>query len=231
MQVFGVTHILWLLGIAGTSAAMAWVVRRQTIPRLYVRAALAAFLIGGELQRYFHDGMRWPDAMPLNPCNITTWVAVIACLSMAPWAVEYTYFAGFSGAGMALLTPDMGAEWPPRFFVNHGGLIVVASAFIFGRMAQLRPRAIPKAYAIFASFIGFTALFDWMTGTNYAYLRQKPAASVLSYLGPWPLYIFGAGGVALILFSVLWLVAPRRAAEGSPASQSLVPVLESDGAV
>ena len=34
-------------------------------------------------------------------------MTVAACLTLKPWIVEFDYFAGMAGAGMALLTPDL----------------------------------------------------------------------------------------------------------------------------
>ncbi len=72
----------------------------------------------------------WPNGLPLEICNVTAWIAFVACLSLTPVTVECTYFWGMSGAGMALLTPDLGAQWPARFFFTHGLLIVTACVLV-----------------------------------------------------------------------------------------------------
>ncbi len=158
--------------------------------------------------RYYTDWFHFPDLLPLNLCNITAWIAVIACLTLSPLAVEFTYFAGFVGAGMALLTPDMGSVWHTRFFVNHGAIIVTGSVLVYGRFAPLRPGAVRRAFGCFLVYCGLVGLFDWKYGANYAYLRTKPGTgSVLSLLGPWPFYLLWAFPVALTLFWLLWLPA------------------------
>jgi hypothetical integral membrane protein (TIGR02206 family) len=210
-QIYGLSHLLWLSGIAGLSIVLARVCRRNLIAQRYVRAALVCLLAGGELMRYYTDRFHFPDLLPLNLCNITAWVAVIACLTLSPLAVEFTYFAGFVGAGMALLTPDMGSVWHTRFFVNHGAIILAGSALVYGRLSPLRPGAVWRAYRCFALYIGLVQIFDWRYGANYAYLNKKPGVgTLLDLFGPRPYYVFAAGAVALLLFWLLWIPARPR---------------------
>jgi hypothetical integral membrane protein (TIGR02206 family) len=216
-HLYELSHILWLAGIAATSVVLSIACRRNLIPQWYVRMALILLLAGGELMRYYTDRFRFPDLLPLNLCNITAWVAVIACLTLSPLASEFTYFAGFVGAGMALITPDMGSIWHTRFFVNHGSIIVAASALVFGRLAPLRRAAMWRAFGCFLVYCALVGWFDWKYGANYAYLRTKPGTgSVLSLLGPWPYYLLGAFPVALALFWLSWLPARPRNAPTSP---------------
>ncbi len=202
---FGPAHLAWLLGIVIAAAWLTDVWRRNHIPRQALRAVLACLLAGSELQRYFHDGLTWPTGLPLQPCNVTAWVAVAACITLSPLAIEYVYFVGLAGAGMAVITPDMGADWPARFFISHGALIVTACVLTFGSPAPLRRGAVWRAYGLLAAGAGLMAIFDWAFGANYLYLRSKPAnVSAYVWLGPWPVYILSAALFALSLFWLLW---------------------------
>lgn len=206
-------HLLWLGAIAALSVVLSILCRREWIPKSALRIALILLLVGGELQRYFHDDVGFPDRLPLHLCNVTTWVAVLALLTLWPLASEFTYFSGLAGAGMAVLTPDMGAHWPARFFVNHGGLIVTAVVLAAGRLMPIRRGAPFRAYGIFAVYIGLIGIFNWRFGTNYAFLAHKPSfSSLIDLLGPWPIYIGTLGAIGAGLFWLLWL--PLRPKQG-----------------
>jgi uncharacterized membrane protein YwaF len=115
--------------------------------------------------------------------------------------------------------------------MNHGSLMVTAAVLVFGRMVRLRPGAMWRSYAIFVGYVGFAGTLDWLLDTNYAYLRRKPAVSVLTFMGPWPVYILFAFLLALVLFSMLWLIAPGRTAKSEAGAPAPVvpPVLLAEG--
>lgn len=218
MRLFGLAHLLWLAGTAATAGILVAVCGRNRAVAPAIRISLAAILAGGELMRYYTDGLPFPYGLPLNLCNISAWVAVLACITLAPLAVEFVYFNGIAGAGMAILTPDMGHDWPVRFFVDHGALI--AAAMVLAKLSPLRRGAVWRAYGLFSLYIGAIGVFDWIAKANFAYLCRKPNVSLMDFLGPWPVYILGAGAVALLLFWLLWLpVKPRRGTSQAIASQ------------
>ena len=232
---FGPAHLGWIAGIVVAAAWLTSLCRRGRIPRLGLRIGLACLLTGCEVQRYIQDGVRWPHGLPLQLCSVTAWFAVAACLTLSPRLTEYAYFLGMAGAGMAIVTPDMGSQWPPRFFVTHGGLIATVCVLTFGRLVPLRPGAVWRAYGLFAVNAAIMAIFDWTFHTNYWYLRGKPGSfSVYNWMGPWPVYILSVAALGLALFWLLWLpwqytsggklfgaedferLAPQQGIEGQP---------------
>jgi hypothetical integral membrane protein (TIGR02206 family) len=148
------------------------------------------------------------------------WVTAWALVTARPFALELAYFLGLAGSGMALLTPDVGAEFPSwaaaPFFLTHGG--VVAAVLFLAWSGAFRPRrgAWWKVFLWVNAYAAAVALFDARFGTNYMYLREKPAsASLLDVLGPWPWYVLAAEPVALVL--LLALDAPFRVARAREA--------------
>jgi hypothetical integral membrane protein (TIGR02206 family) len=224
---YGLSHAAWLAGIACVSALVSWICRRNLVPHPYVRAALICLLVGGELSRLTTATIRFPGSLPLQLCNVTTWVGVLACLSLSPLAVEFVYLVGFSAASMSLLSPDFGSGRPAQFFLNHGAIIVTASALIFGRITSLRPGAVARAYAVFMLYMGLIGLFDWKYKVNYVYLRRKPGgATLLDLFGPWPYYLVVCAVVALTLLSLMWFLRPRPPAAATRPEPAVAPPLE-----
>ncbi len=173
---------------------------------------LAVGLAAVEIERTLRDGLHFPGRLPLNLCNLSTWAAVFALLTLWPAAVEFAYFIGLSGAAMALLMPDMGHAWPVRFFLNHGGTIMAATVLVFGRIGQVRNGAVWRALAILGIYAVLLGAFDAVFRTNYGYLRHKPeGVTLMNLMGPWPFYLAWLILVALTLFWLLWIPARRSA--------------------
>jgi hypothetical integral membrane protein (TIGR02206 family) len=218
MRLFGLTHVLWILGTAAIAVILTIACKRRGAAAA-IRAALAITLASGELIRCYTDGFPFPYGLPFNLCNVSAWVAVLACITLAPSAIEFVYFNGIAGAGMAMLTPDMGHDWPVRFFVDHGALVI--AGIVLARLSPLRRGAMWRAYGLLLLYGGLIGIFDWAANANFAYLRSKPPISALSVMGPWPVYIIDTGIFALFLF---WLLSiPVRQASEFARSVVLPP--------
>ena len=111
------------------------------------------------------------DHLPLQLCDLTVWMTVLACLTKIPLVVEFAYFSGLAGSGMALLTPDLWTPWPSYpaiyFFVAHGGVLVACSVLTIGKVAELRGGAVWRAFGILAAYAVIVGAFDVISGANY----------------------------------------------------------------
>ena len=215
MPLFGSVHLALLVAIVGSAATLSWLCRQRKLPVLTVRRVLGYGIAANELVwwvfRYSHEGVHATN-LPLQLCDLVVWMTVLACLTIIPAVVEFTYFAGVAGSGMAVFTPDLWTPWPSYpaiyFFVAHGGVLVACSVLIFGKVAELRTGAVWRAFGILAAYAAIIGGFDAIFGANYMYLCRKPAnPSLLDWLGPWPWYLFGGAAVGLLLFWALWLIA------------------------
>jgi hypothetical integral membrane protein (TIGR02206 family) len=218
MPLLGPLHLALLIAIAALAAGLSVLCRLRPQAARPVRLVLGWGLAANEIVwwvfRYSHEGVHLSN-LPLQLCDLAVWLSVAACLRLTPWVVEFAYFVGLAGAGMALLTPDLWSPWPSYpsiyFFLAHGGIVIAVAVLVFGRIRPLRRGAQWRAYALLLGWAAVAGGFNLLAKTDYMYLCRKPAsATALNILGPWPVYLFSAAGIAVVLFWLLYLVAERQ---------------------
>ena len=229
MRLFGTTHLCLLLAIVLLCGALSLLCRRQPVAARAVRLATGWGLVVNELVwwtfRYSHEGFHLWN-LPFQLCDVTLWMSALACLTLRAPVVEFAYFGGLAGAGMALMTPDLWTPWPSYpaiyFFVAHGGIVLAVSVLVFGRIHPLSSGAVWRAYGMLLAFAAAIGAVNAVAGTNFMYLCRKPkGASLLDSFGPWPNYLLAGAAVALALFWLLWLpVRPGGARRRPDASRT-----------
>ncbi len=122
--------------------------------------------------------------------------------------MELAYYWGLAGSTMALLTPDLGVpalSYPGLyFFLAHGGVVIMNIVLVGGRLAKLSPGSNWRALLWLNVYAIAVGIFDTAFKTNYFYLCEKPAgASLLDYMGPWPVYILSCEVFGVAVFYLL----------------------------
>ena len=218
MVLFGGLHWSLLIATAVIGLGLAYLCRTGRVSKDAVRLALGYGLALNEFGwwafRYSHEGLRISN-LPLQLCDVSLWATVLACILLKPILVEFAYFAGIAGAGMALVTPDLWSPWPTYpavyFFVTHGGIVIANIVLIYGGIAVLRKGTLWRAFGLLLAFAASVGLFNAIFKTNYMYLCNKPkSATLLDAFGPWPVYLFVTFGLALVLYGLLWVPARMR---------------------
>jgi len=207
-------HVVILGAVPLLAAILAAVQRRLSPGFKGLRVGFAVVLLLDVIWWYgylaFHGQLTFPENLPLELCDATLCIMIIALFTLKPVVFDVAYYYAVAGTSMALLTPDLWEAFPSlstvQFFIAHG--LVVTGALYLVWSKQARPRAGSVGRALLAGniFAAIVGIFDWLFRTNYMYLRAKPeSASLLNFLGPWPWYILATEGVALGLFLLLYL--------------------------
>ncbi len=227
MRPFSAVHFLVVLVIFVMSMLTVRASRRGHFSPRTLRCVLGFLLAANELFRYWHDGLHFPNRLPIHLCTVASWTAVYACLTLSPLAIEFVYFVGLSGGALALINPDLPRRVQSDFFsyeclryiAEHATLVIAASVLVFGGIASLRRGAIWRANWMLVLFAMVLLAFNLRFGTNYMFLLRKPGnPSLLDWFGPWPFYLFAAELFAILLFGLMWMpfsrYSPRRTSNG-----------------
>jgi hypothetical integral membrane protein (TIGR02206 family) len=220
-----VEHIAALVATAGTAALVVWGARRGgdalVVP---VGRVLGVVILAAYAAEHVTYALRGDWSVELNlPLHLTDAVTLTAIAAL--WRptslrlVELVYFWALTASVQAVLTPDLAQGFPDvlfvTYFATHFGAIVAACLLVFGARHTPRPGAVRRMVAITLGFTMLSALGTILTGGNYMYLRHKPPRrSLLDVMGPWPVYILAAAGVAVLMFLVLAGCARRIARSG-----------------
>ncbi|HWJ83477.1 MAG TPA: TIGR02206 family membrane protein [Nocardioides sp.] len=158
-------------------------------------------------------------SLPLHLCRLT-WIAVaVALWTHRPFPVALAFLWGGLLSTQAVLTPSLGEDFPdPRylaFWALHLMEVWAAVYLVVG--LRLAPRWRDLAATVAATLVWAVCAmaFNAAAGTNYGYLRHKPAGSFLDLLGPWPWYV----AAEIVVVSAVWALmtlAARRWSRRSP---------------
>jgi len=213
-HLFGPVHLLILTSVPAFTIVLSKASRQSGASARWIRYVLGTLLALNELVWYAYrlhfEGFRFPEGLPLQLCDLTLWLTVLALLTLNPLAFEIAYFGGLGGSAMALLTPDL---WAPLasyptiyFFLAHAMVVACPLVLVWSKQAKPRPRSPWKVFAALNAYAAMIGVFNAIFKTNYLYLCAKPSgASIMDLFGPWPFYLLGVEVVAVVIFWLLWL--------------------------
>jgi hypothetical integral membrane protein (TIGR02206 family) len=156
-------------------------------------------------------------ALPLQLCDVAWMVAAYALWTRRRWAVAVTYYWGLSLTPQAVLTPELGTDFPQPAFLAFWAmhLLVVWAAVHLTWGAGLRPDwgSFRTALVVTACWAVVAFAVNLAAGTNFGYLNAKPrTASVLDLFGDWPVYVAVEAAVVAAGWALMtWPWVLRRA--------------------
>ena len=218
---FGPSHLVALALSLILPAVLVTVVRVFPQADRAIRYGLTVVLLGAWIWWYLLAWRRgWltiGDALPMNLCDWATIATLVTLVRPNQKSYELAYFWALGGTLQGMVTPDTPYDFPEVrfliFFVYHGGIIVAVLYLTFGLRLRPWPQSLPRVVVWSLVYFFAAALTDHTLGTNYGFLRAKPAqASLYDLMPPWPAYI----GVVLVLgflsaaiYYAPWFIADR----------------------
>ena len=123
---------------------------------------------------------------------------------------EILLFWIIAGTSQGVITPDIPVGFPVfdyfRYWVVHLGLLIVIFYAVFVFKMKPRFKSVFKSFFALQLYVVFMVAINYVLKANYFYLNQKPeSASILDYLGEWPLYIIAVQIIIIPYFLLIYL--------------------------
>jgi hypothetical integral membrane protein (TIGR02206 family) len=229
---FGPAHLTILSLVLLSAALLAFVQRKFVGQGKAVRIAFGIVLLADTAAWYAwmiaKGRFTFPGGLPLELCDLTLFLTIVALFTLNEWVFDVAYYTASAGAAMALLTPNLLEPFPSyptvQFFVAHGLTVAGVLFLLWSGLVRPRRNSIVIAMIGVNAWACIAGAFDAIFKTNYMYLCQPPVnASLLSLMGPWPWYLVGGEGVALVLFLLLYLpfwVRDRKASNTAATGEA-----------
>lgn len=215
---FSSSHLLALLVLVIASwllYAFRHKLQKSARTKIIMRYALILLLTGSEavldIWNVAEGTWSLQYTLPLELCSLTLLLSIVMLLTRSRLLYGILFFAGIGGALQALITPNLGYAFPHirfyQFFAAH--ILIVLASLYMTWIENYRPTW--KSIGLTMVFLNIAALIvgiiDYILGSNYMFLMHKPStASILDFLGPYPVYLLSEEGIALLIFTIMQLL-------------------------
>ena len=203
------------LGFLLFGVALFWISKKQSAESRQKQIAIFMALVLGlnvlVSHVYFASQGMWTlqNNLPLHLCAMSEILAVFMLLTRSQFIYELLIFWS-AGAIHAFITPELthgyGTYQVLAYCVSHGGVILVAlyATWVMG----LEPRKFSwfKVFLFTQLCLPVIGFINYLCGSNYMYLAQKPGANNPFVIGEWPWYIVGLELVVLVHFYLFYQI-------------------------
>jgi len=182
-------------------------------PQKNFKFLIIFLLLVNQIMDFYREGImsnRWQDGLPLHLCDFSTIAIILYFLTQNRDFFVFAFFFGIAGGGMSILTPDTVYGFPYVGYIQsqigHTMILMgVTYAMIIDRQ---RPylKDIPKVFIYATMLLLFTYLMNYLLGTNYWFLAEKPVGdNITALMRPEPFHIIDLYIVALLVCYSMYL--------------------------
>lgn len=216
---FDAAHITTMLLIGSTWVVVPLWLRRRADDTLNTRVCqilaglLAVAMLGWPLWELATGRFTWQLSLPLNLCDLSSYLCIIVLLTRSHKLFEIVYFWSLAGAIQSYVTPNVFYGFPHvefyDFYLQHGGEILAIIVLATACGLRPYPRSILLALGAMVAYVGFVYLVNLALDANYLFLmadtpQPSLVTKLIAVLGEPPRHIIGLAGVSVVSVAILY---------------------------
>ena len=162
------------------------------LPRLFVGksdiskniliSAIIGLMLVNHGMDFYKEGylVHWKLGLPLHLCDFSSASIILYLITKKRAFFLFAFFAGFSGAGMAILTPDSTYAFPDIHYVRHmiGHAMILLGVTYAMIVDGQRPfiKDVHRVLFVLSMFLVVIYTINYFLGppANYWYVAEKP---------------------------------------------------------
>jgi len=178
---------------------------------LFLISLLPAFGYFWMLFSVLYDGSyNTSDDLPIHVCRFIAIATPFVIRKKSRFAMGLFYFWILVGTLNAVITPDIEFGYPHwnffTYWMMHAFLIIIPLYYVIVLGIRINIQDLKNAFWYGNLYLVISLGINYLLGSNYMYSLRKPdSATVLDYMGAWPIYLFTVQGLGLVLFILVYL--------------------------
>ncbi len=177
----------------------------------YITLFLAVLTISIELFddgfRYINDNWNYINNLPLHLCSFATLLSSYALYTRSQSAFELTLYWGIGGAFQAIITPEFSKLISPYYFyisqMSHAMIVLNVLWMLLVLKMKVSENALKRAIPFTIGLMVIVGIINYLIGSNYFFLQEKPDVANPMLIGEWPIYI---GFLILFGSIIIWII-------------------------
>ena len=214
LDVLGLSHILTvILSISSIILIPKYLKDTSFKVKNSFKYLIIFLLLINQIMDFYREGIaigRWQEGLPLHLCDFSTMAIILYFLTKKRDFFVFAFFFGIAGGGMSILTPDTVYGFPYIDYIQSqiGHTMILMGVTYAMIIDKQRPYLIdvPKALFYASVLLLFTYFMNYILGTNYWFLAEKPIGdNITSFMRPEPFHIIDLYIAAIVICYAIYL--------------------------
>ena len=155
------------------------------------------------------------SSLPLHLCKLSELFAIVALIWQRQRFFELLCYWGIPGGIHSILTPELlyssDNVWLIFHFYFQHAIIILAPIYLVVVCGMRLPDGSWfKAFLFTNLCIPVIGAINWLSGSNYMYLAERPIADNPFLVGTWPWYIIVLDLVMLAHFYLVFVICTKK---------------------